>query len=197
MLGGALLLGLACGGTNGTDGGNPPPPAQVATLTGFTPTSGPAGITVTLSGTHFDESDAFGPRFAWSATGIRAAFQATNISLSLARFNSWTDDFIQVVIGDSITCGYGNEASDQYVSFSTDTENACLAYEFLTAQAVEYIQTGVVQSLTTAGDAKIHFIQFPVQDGSDGYGADWHPSAARHQKVANQLTADIKTVMGW
>jgi len=209
------------------------------------------------------------------------------------------------VIGDSITCGYGNEAADQYVGFTTDTENVCLAYESIAARAlgaeatiiawsgkgmyrnydgatyevlpvlyprtlakissiswdfsswipqvvvinlgtndfaqgtpdrttfvnaykafvatirghypdaeiccavgpmlggsaltsaVEYIQVGVVQTLQGAGDAKLHFIQFPTQDGSDGYGADWHPSAARHRKMGEQLTTEIKTIMGW
>jgi hypothetical protein len=55
----------------------------------------------------------------------------------------------------------------------------------------------VVNGLKGAGDSKIHFIQFPTQDGSDGYGADWHPSLARHQKMGDQLAAEIKTIMGW
>ena len=64
------------------------------------------------------------------------------------------------------------------------------------AAAVGAIQGGVVQPLNAAGDARIHFIQFPTQDGSDGYGADWHPSAARHQKMAQALTAEIQAVVG-
>ena len=38
------------------------------------------------------------------------------------------------VIGDSISCGYGNEGKSQNEHFSPDTENACLTYGFLTAE---------------------------------------------------------------
>jgi lysophospholipase L1-like esterase len=38
------------------------------------------------------------------------------------------------VIGDSITCGYGNEGPDQNCSFSADTENHYLTYEAIAAR---------------------------------------------------------------
>ncbi|MBD7912841.1 SGNH/GDSL hydrolase family protein [Clostridium cibarium] len=37
-------------------------------------------------------------------------------------------------IGDSITCGYGNEGTSQYQTFTTKNENASLAYGALTAK---------------------------------------------------------------
>ena len=45
------------------------------------------------------------------------------------------------VIGDSISCGYGNEGKDQNEHFAADTENACESYGFLTARrfAAEYV----------------------------------------------------------
>lgn len=39
-------------------------------------------------------------------------------------------------IGNSITCGYGTEATDGNVPFSYDTENHCLSYAHLTARAL-------------------------------------------------------------
>lgn len=44
-------------------------------------------------------------------------------------------------IGDSITCGYGDEGADQNCKFSPDTENASLAYGALTAKGLnaEYV----------------------------------------------------------
>ena len=36
-----------------------------------------------------------------------------------------------------------------------------------------------------------------LQDGSDGYGCDWHPSLARHEKVAATLSAALKSKLGW
>ncbi len=40
------------------------------------------------------------------------------------------------VLGDSITCGYGNEGADQYCHFSYDTENHYLTYGAVAARAV-------------------------------------------------------------
>ena len=207
-------------------------------------------------------------------------------------------------IGDSITVGYGNEGIDQYHSFTTQNENAYLAYGPVTARALnadpfliawsgkgvirnysgdttdvlpsvylrvtpwdttvtwnpsqwvpqvvvinlgtndfasgipdktafttgysnfvnqirsqypnahiycalgpllygdgligarDYITT-VVNQRTTAGDTKLHFIEFPQQDGSLGYGEDWHPSVAQHAAMAQQLINQIKADLGW
>jgi lysophospholipase L1-like esterase len=207
-------------------------------------------------------------------------------------------------IGDSITCGYGNEGASQYQSFTTKNENAYLAYGSVTARnlgadqitvawsgkgvvhnyggdtneifpivyprilpynttltwnpsqwipqvvvinlctndfstnppdkttfttaysnfvkqirgqysgahiycalgpmlngdvlvtARDCINT-VVNQLKSAGDTKVHFIEFPMQDGTLGYGEDWHPSVATHAQMASQLTQQIKTDLGW
>jgi len=40
------------------------------------------------------------------------------------------------LLGDSITCGYGNEGADQYCNFSADTENHYLTYGAIAARAV-------------------------------------------------------------
>jgi lysophospholipase L1-like esterase len=204
-------------------------------------------------------------------------------------------------IGDSITCGYGNEGTDRYQGFTTPNENAYLAYGSVTARqlgadqiTVAWSGKGVISNyggdtnelmpelysrilpydsthlwnsndwipqvavinlctndystgipdrtrFTTAyrnfvqkirtqypsahiycalgpmlsgdnlssardyitsvvnslGDSKIHFIEFPAQDGSLGYGEDWHPTIATHARMANQLTAQIQSDLGW
>lgn len=207
-------------------------------------------------------------------------------------------------IGDSITCGYGNEGTSQYQSFTTKNENAYLAYGAVTARllgadpitvcwsgkgvirnyggdttdlmpalysrilpynptlqwapsqwipqvvvinlctndysvgipdraafttayanfvtrirsqypaahiycaigpmlngdnqtsARDYI-SGVVTQKNSAGDQKIHFIEFPVQDWANGYGEDWHPSLKTHELMANQLASQIRADLGW
>lgn len=40
------------------------------------------------------------------------------------------------VIGDSITCGYGNEGADQYCDFSADTENHYATYAAIAARTL-------------------------------------------------------------
>jgi lysophospholipase L1-like esterase len=60
------------------------------------------------------------------------------------------------IIGDSITCGYGNEGADQYCSFSADTENHYLTYGAIAARnlgaelsAVAWSGKGVVYNYDT------------------------------------------------
>ncbi|RCX14294.1 lysophospholipase L1-like esterase [Anaerobacterium chartisolvens] len=64
-------------------------------------------------------------------------------------------------IGDSITCGYGNEGESQYQSFTTKNENAYMAYGAITARLLEadpvtvcWSGKGVVRNYggDTAGD---------------------------------------------
>jgi len=47
--------------------------------------------------------------------------------------------------------------------------------------------TEVVNDCNRSGDLKVYFVEFPQQDGSTGYGEDWHPSIATHQLMAERL----------
>ena len=58
------------------------------------------------------------------------------------------------------------------------------------------VQT-IVSTRNTAGDPLVHFLEFVNQDGSLGYGCDWHPSLATHRQMAGTLVPAIKTVTGW
>jgi len=319
----------------------------------------------------FDTSDSAGPKFAWSASTIKANFQGTGISANLkSTGDNWFNVIIDGVvrtpvnvpegtsgsitlatglanskhtielvrrteasvgevqflgfnmtggsllappaassrriefIGDSITCGYGNEGTSQYQSFTTKNENAYLAYGALTSRllnadpttvcwsgkgvirnyggdtndmmpavysrilpynttllwdsskwipqvvvinlgtndfsvgipnkttfttayssfvgrirsqypnahiycaigpmlngdnlisAKDFINTVVTQK-KSSGDQKIHFLEFPMQDGTTGFGEDWHPSVKTHELMANQLAAAIRQDLGW
>ncbi len=336
-----------------------------------TTTPTPAADSKALYIGRFDTSDSSGPKFAWSATTIKANFQGTGILVNLKssgdnwlnlvidnvvktpvnitsstsmpitlasglapgthtlelirRTEAWVGEvqflgftvtdgtlleppaaFARRIefIGDSITCGYGNEGTSQYQNFTTKNENAYLAYGSVAARALEADQItlawsgkGVIRNyggdttdvmpqlylrilpynstllwdpsrwipqavvinlgtndfstgapdktafitayanfvkqiriqypnahiycalgpmlngdnlihardfMTTAvsqfqsgGDAKVHFIEFPMQDGTLGYGEDWHPSIATHARMASQLVQQIKTDLGW
>ena len=57
---------------------------------------------------------------------------------------------------------------------------------------------GYIDNVITAlADPKISSFDITPQDGSDGYGCDWHPSLARHEKVAATLSAALKSKLGW
>ncbi len=46
------------------------------------------------------------------------------------------------------------------------------------------------------GDTKIYTF-FPSPQGDGDYGCDWHPNIKRHEKMAEELTKEIKGVMKW
>ena len=37
-------------------------------------------------------------------------------------------------------------------------------------------------------------VDFPLQKDEDGIGADWHPSAKTHRKMAELLTEELKSL---
>lgn len=47
-----------------------------------------------------------------------------------------------------------------------------------------------------SGFEQIYTMRFTPHDGSLGYGADWHPSPATHDKAAELLAAKIREIMG-
>lgn len=62
----------------------------------------------------------------------------------------------------------------------------------------EKLMETVIEYTTETGDENVHYMMFDLQDGAnDGYAADWHPTEATHQKAADKLVNEIKTVMGW
>ncbi|KNY27194.1 lipolytic protein G-D-S-L family [Pseudobacteroides cellulosolvens ATCC 35603 = DSM 2933] len=57
--------------------------------------------------------------------------------------------------------------------------------------------TDVVNDFKSKGDLKVYMMEYPQQSETNGYGEDWHPSLKTHQLMADQLTKEIKTKLGW
>lgn len=60
------------------------------------------------------------------------------------------------------------------------------------------IQSAVVQMEAVLGDGRVHYV--PLSDTlimPDDYGCDWHPNAAGHQKMADQLIPALRAQLGW
>jgi lysophospholipase L1-like esterase len=57
--------------------------------------------------------------------------------------------------------------------------------------------TGAVAALTAEGDAAVAFLELAPQDGSTGFGCDWHPSVATHARMARDLEAALRARLGW
>lgn len=57
--------------------------------------------------------------------------------------------------------------------------------------------TRMVGSINSAGDAKVHVLEFDVQKQEDGIGASWHPNIKTHQKMAAKLVTALKHDLSW
>ncbi len=55
----------------------------------------------------------------------------------------------------------------------------------------------IVAERKRMGDEQLFRLDFEPQDGSLGYGADWHPSKLQQQKMADTLIPFVSSVMGW
>ena len=55
----------------------------------------------------------------------------------------------------------------------------------------------VVEEANKEGDKEVYRFDFTPQNGDIGYGADYHPSAWQHQKMAGELTAFLRSLMHW
>jgi lysophospholipase L1-like esterase len=114
--------------------------------------------------------------------------------------NLGTNDFASSIPDKTaFTSGYSNFVSQirsQYPNAHIYLAlGPMLSWDSLTS-ARDYITT-VANQFNAAGDAKVHFIEFPMQDGSLGYGEDYHPSVAEDAAMANQLINQIKADLGW
>lgn len=62
-------------------------------------------------------------------------------------------------------------------------------------QIAQRLLDKVTQEANETGDKQVYRFNFTPQDGSLGYGNDWHPSLQQHQKMADELTAFLKTLL--
>ena len=66
----------------------------------------------------------------------------------------------------------------------------------MTDRLFDYVQLAVDDYTKETGDTNISAMKFDVQSAADGYAADWHPSPATHDKAAEKLAAEIKSLIG-
>ena len=62
--------------------------------------------------------------------------------------------------------------------------------------ARKYLRS-VVDALNAKGDARVTFLEFPVQDFANGLGCDYHPNLTTHRLMADQLADALRTQLGW
>lgn len=47
------------------------------------------------------------------------------------------------------------------------------------------------------GYRKVYFLDFPMQTGKYGFGADWHPSVGEHRYMAAIVEQELREKLGW
>lgn len=70
----------------------------------------------------------------------------------------------------------------------------------LGGKSLEVVKTAlntVVAEAKQKGDANLYRFDMSLQTGALGMGASYHPSRRQQQKMANELTAFLKTITGW
>lgn len=62
--------------------------------------------------------------------------------------------------------------------------------------ARQYTQEAV-DARNAAGDSRLQLLDLGSDDGSRGYGCDYHPSKATHRWMAEQISSALKARLGW
>lgn len=55
----------------------------------------------------------------------------------------------------------------------------------------------LVEDHRSGGDQRIHYLEFPHAPAAEGLGADYHPSAATHLRMASELVTFVRTLGAW
>ena len=69
----------------------------------------------------------------------------------------------------------------------------CVGGPFLGDTATQYIESAI----QAANDPKVKLLSFPSPDPADGWGCDYHPSQATHEKLGQVLTSALQQELGW
>jgi len=105
------------------------------------------------------------------------------------------------VIGDSISCGYGNEAKDQHERFTSATENASLSYGAVAARAVGAEYTCLAWSGRTMWPkntmGEIYDKALPLDPGSRWNFARGTPQAVVVNLSTNDFSGGTPDRKGW
>lgn len=78
---------------------------------------------------------------------------------------------------------------------NTDAKILC-TLGIMTDRLFDHVCLAVDKYTKETGDTNIFTMKFDVQNPDDGYSADWHPSVITHDKAAEKLIAEIRSLLG-
>jgi lysophospholipase L1-like esterase len=125
------------------------------------------------------------PTEADSQWGFTVAAEAVIIHLG-------TNDFSVAVDQGQFEAAY-EDLILQVRGHHPDAAIYCVGGEFLNATATTYLGNVI----TALGDPDVHLLDLPGAEDTEGWGCDWHPSAATHDRVGRLVADRLRTDLGW
>ena len=137
----------------------------------------------------------------------RGEVNGNAITLAKWDFNRFQPDFIVINLGtnDDSYCkdiaDRQEEFTVQYVKFLKKVRrhnpNAYLlcVYGIMTDRLYPYVQKAVETYRNETSDERIDVMHIEPHTEEAGYAADWHPSKLTHRRVAQEVSARIKSLM--
>jgi lysophospholipase L1-like esterase len=123
--------------------------------------------------------------------------------LPLWDFTSWVPDAVIINLGTN-DFGPGDPGpgfGEAYRAFVRQVRGhyprALILCTFGPVMSRDQVDRARAYLAPTLEQAGIDVLEFPRQDGSIGYGSDWHPSAETHRRMADQLTAELRRRLSW
>ena len=147
-----------------------------------------------------------------SSDAMPAVYARTlpNVSSSSWSFATWQPHAVVINLGTNDASTNGDPGTPYREAYLTFVRNLRQQYPstffvltigpMLSGDRLSAIKghiQAVIQTRASEGDTSMSFLEFPTQTDADGYGCDWHPSIAKHAKMADQLTAELKNRLGW
>ena len=141
--------------------------------------------------------------FAVSYGNGSNGFKASSVNWDFSKF---TPDIIVINLGtnDNSYTGKDEELIREYTEAYTEflkqvRKNNANSHIICTlgvmgADLYDAICTAAENYTAETGDENISVFRLSTQDGSTGYAADWHPTAATHDKAAAELADYINTL---
>lgn len=143
-------------------------------------------------------------KFAKSYGNYDGLFSVSYVKWDFSKFQP---DFVVINLGtnDASYCGNDKEKildySNSYAEFLKVVRANNPEAHIICALGVmgDSLYTGVKAAVekysSETGDTKVSHLRLTPQNGSTGYAADWHPTAATHDIAAQEMADEIKRIM--
>ena len=126
----------------------------------------------------------YDPSQPWDFTSFRPHIICINLGTNDTSLNDYDIDLYEAAMGSFI---------DHVRTVNPGAMVVLLTGSALTGERLSDVK-GALDRVAASRSGVYRFDMSP-QTGELGYGADWHPSAAQHQRMASELLPFLKSLM--